>query len=339
MTRAVPLSDAIDEYVGYMQARRLEHNTIKNARYTLKRCLAVWGNVYVSSIQPRHINRLFAENNWAPRTVNTNLQVIRQFLEWCRNQAYLPLTSDPCFGWRNMKVPEHDKLRVPVEEFGALLDTAEHPRDRGQIAVGLFLFLRGSELQQLHVGDIDFKRSLAHVWRQKTKEDDTLPICEELRLELVRYLNWYRQDQGTLRDEWFLFPAKVKHPWIPDGQGRLIPPPTLASLAPTCRQTHTYRPVKRALEQLGYPVKGEGEHTLRRSGARAYADALRAQGYDGALLRVASMLGHKDTKVTEHYIGWRLEKQQRNEALAGKPMFGDLFAEGQVLKLASEGSE
>ena len=335
MTKAVNLSDAIDEYLGYMHARRLEPNTIKNARYLLKRCLSIWGNIYVSSLLPRHVNRLFSESQWAPRTVNTNLQVLRQFLEWNRNQGYLPLTSDPCFGWRNMKVPEHDKLRIPVERFPELLDAAEHPRDRGQIAAGLFLFLRGSEMQAMHVGDLDFKRLTAHIWRSKTKEEDTLPVCEELRVEMVRYLNWYRQDQGFLRDEWLLFPAKARHPWVPDGQGRLTPPATLARLEPLRKQTHPYRPVQRVLDALGYPTKGEGEHTLRRSGARAYADALRNQGYDGALIRVASMLGHKDTKQTEHYIGWQLEKQQRNEALAGRLMFPEgTMQAGAVLRIA-----
>lgn len=118
----------------------------------------------------------------------------------------------------------------------------------------------------------------------------------------------------------------------------MMPQEGLAALIVDKPQSHTYRPAQRALEALGYPVLREGEHTLRRSGARAYADQLRSQGYDGALLRVASMLGHKDTKQTEHYIGWHLERQQRNEALAGKSMFGDLFAQdaGIVLPFTKE---
>ena len=159
-----------------------------------------------------------------------------------------------------------------------------------------------------------------------------MPMCTELAGELRRYLNWYRFDAGTLRDDWFLLPAKHKQPWVNIG-GKLTRPLGEAHLRPTVRQTHMYRPAQRALAALGYPTLWEGEHTLRRSGARAYADTLRSQGYDGVLLRVASLLGHKDTKQTEHYIGWHLEKQQRNEALAGQPMFGDILTSGKVLKL------
>ena len=78
---------------------------------------------------------------------------------------------------------------------------------------------------------------------------------------------------------------------------------------------------QRGLEALGYPVLWEGEHTLRRSGARAYADRLRSDGVDNALLATAAMLGHKDTKVTMVYIGWELEKDARNKSIAGQPLF------------------
>ncbi len=55
---------------------------------------------------------------------------------------------------------------------------------------------------------------------------------------------------------------------------------------------------------------------------RALADALNeAGGSDGALMRVASMLGHSDVRVTQKYIGWEAERRARNEAVAGKVMF------------------
>jgi hypothetical protein len=49
------------------------------------------------------------------------------------------------------------------------------------------------------------------------------------------------------------------------------------------------------------------------------------------------MLGHKSTKITEHYIGWGLERQQRNEQLAGQPMFaGRVTRHGQVLRVVGD---
>lgn len=334
------LSDGIDEYLGFLTARQLAKNTVKNTKYLLKRALALWGNIHMTNLQQRHVNQLFAEARWAPRTHNTNLQILRQFFQWARNQGYMPMNNDPAFGWRNMRVPKHDKLRLPVEQFMDLLDAAEHPRDRAQIAAGLFLFVRGSELVTIRIGDVDFSRSEVAIWRHKTKEADVLPMCDELQTELVTYLNWYRADQGDLHEQWRLFPAKDKASlrWSGvKGQYRTMAPPTEpARLAPMNEQSHPYRAAQYALAKLGFPTYWEGEHTLRRSGARAYADSLRSQGYDGALLRVASMLGHKDTKQTEHYIGWELERQQRNADLAGKPMFGDRLTRHETLRLVKE---
>ena len=85
------------------------------------------------------------------------------------------------------------------------------------------------------------------------------------------------------------------------------------------------RCVSRALKTLGYTKEDDeprmGVHTLRRSGARALFDVLRNQGYDGALKRVSAMLHHKNTAMTEHYLGLDIERTQRNDMLRGEIMF------------------
>lgn len=85
--------------------------------------------------------------------------------------------------------------------------------------------------------------------------------------------------------------------------------------------TRPSRTVKRVLVRAGYYTLQEGGHTLRRSGARAYFDELVSAGYDGALRRVQSMLGHASSSMTEQYLGLDLDRQKRNFDLAGKPMF------------------
>lgn len=324
------LSDAIDSYLAFLAARQLAENSIKASTYTLKGALSLWGNLLVKNIEPRHIDILFAAKQWGPRTHNTNLQIVKQFFGWCRNQGYMSADNDPTFGWRNRKVPNDEQLRIPVERFADLLDAATHPRDRAQIAVGLFLFLRGSEAVLLTIENLDFSRHTVDVYRPKTKEYDTLPMCEELEDELLRFLHWYKRKHGPLQPDWYLLPATCHV----SGAGQVNPQIRQQvlddrELRPRNKQTKPYMVAQRAIARLGYDTARTGEHTLRRSGARAYADQLRHTGYDGALLRVASMLGHKDTKQTEHYIGWHLEKQQRNEALAGKSMFDGLISKGQ----------
>lgn len=335
MPKATTLSLAIDQYLAHLQARGLAKNSVKNNRQVLHKALVVWGNIQVQSIAPRHVDRLFAEGQWSPSTQNLYLGYVRQFLAWCRANSLMHRDSDPTVGWRNIKVPKVERVRIPLHEFPALLDAANHPRDRAVVALGLFTFMRGSEVQSLRIGDLDLSACTLHMYRHKTEEEDSLPVAEELRVEMVRWLNWYRQDQGHLDPHWFLVPAKEKDEWGND-DGEFTKLSGLAHVTPMRHMTHPYRAVRRTLALFGVDEKGVGGHTLRRSGARALFDTLRGSGYDGALMRVSSMLGHHDTRVTERYIGLGLERTQRNEQFAGKRMFPALET-GSTLKVVSDG--
>ena len=327
MLKAINLVEAKAEYAGHLQARGLARSTVKGQQQVLNACQAEWGNVRVSTITGSHIDRLFRRAEWAESTRNLYLGTLRSFFQWCRRENYMSRDFDPTAGWRNLTVPKRDKMRLPLDEFPALLDACVHPRDRMLCALGIYTFLRGGEIATLQVSALNLDKHELTIYRHKTREDDVLPVSLELAAEFERYFKWYRHDVNTphLRHEWFLIPAKGPNPtrYNPVTH-RIEVAGGLAHLRPTKKVTHPYRSVQRALIILGYEALGEGEHTLRRSGARALFDTLRAQGYDGALMRVSSMLGHKDTRVTERYIGLSLERTQRNEMIAGNIMFPSL---------------
>lgn len=340
MPKSVPLSDAMGEYRQHMLARNLSANTVKNNLQPIGKGLALWGDILCSSVSPRHIDRLFQHEDWSPSTRNLYLGQVRLFFAWCRRHGYVPKDYDPTDGWRNVRVPKVERMRIPVEDFPSLLDSASHPRDRMVCALGVYTFMRGSEIQTLRIRDYDKSKHTLHIYRHKTREEDTLPVCEELAREFDVWLRWYAQDRNSvLNPDWYLVPAKGPNPTIYDPfTRRLVQVPGVSGVKPECVITHPYRAVQRTMAALGYSVMGEGEHTLRRSGARALFDELRTQGYDGALMRVSSMLGHRDTRVTERYIGLGLERTQRNEMLAGKPMFPSR-AEGVVIQFRSANGE
>lgn len=326
MSRNTPLSDAIEQYQLHMQARALEPRTIKNNLQPLRRGLEEWGNIQTGSITGQHIDRLFRRASWSPTTRNLYLGSLRGFFTFCRREGHIAKDFDPTSGWTAMRTPRRERMRLDVGEFPALLDACQHPRDRFVCALGLYTFLRGGEIASLRVADLDLERFELTIWRHKTKEADVLPVCEELAEEAHAWLEWYRRDttRVPLDPNWFLVPAKLPNLTRQNPLTHRIEviPGALAPLRPDRQMSHPYRAVQRALAALGYDTEREGEHTLRRSGARALFDALREQGYDGALMRVSSFLGHKDTRITERYIGLTLERTQRNEQFGGKPMFG-----------------
>lgn len=325
MTRKPTISEARTPFRYHLVSRGLGERTIKNYMQTLNRWEELVGDTRIDQIQASHVDRFFGEGAWAPKTQNLYLSLLRGvFFPWCRRQGYMPRDHDPTEGWRNAKSEKSEQLWLPVDEFPALLEAADNPRDRAVIALGLFTFARGSELSTLRIQDVDFDKSLLTLYRWKTKDADLMPISSELWSEMDRYLAYYKVNQGfELKPEWYLVPVRSKTVPVWDYETRTIDPTRRreADLLPTQRLYRPYEPVKRALRKLGYDPKGSGAHTLRRSGARALFDRLRKEGYDGSLRRVSSMLGHKDTKTTEIYLGLSLEREQRNELLAGQPMF------------------
>ena len=324
MAHSIGLSDAIAQYERHLRARGLADNTVRNTVQVLNRALTLWGDVQLTTLTHAHVDDLFAHYGWKESTRNLYLSRLNVFLQWCRGHRWMARDWSPTDGWRPVRVPRVDRTRVPVDEFAALLDAATHPRDRAVCALGLFVMLRGSEIQSLRLRDLSLDSLELVIYRHKTKQADVMPVSEELRVEMVRWLNWYRADQGSLRPDWFLVPAKdPNHTFYDPATGRIgVDTSVPASLRPATRLGKPYAAVQRALEGLGYDGYREGEHTLRRSGARALADALNEDGgSDGALMRVASMLGHSDVRVTQKYIGWEMERRKRNEAVAGRVMF------------------
>ena len=327
-------SEAMEEWLAHLKAKGLERNTIKAHQVPLRQALTHIGNIYVSNITPEHIDKLFTHHGWAPRTRNLYLGQYRQFFAYCRRHGWMPKDYDPTESWRMLKVPNIEMPRIGIEDFPRLLEAATDPRDRAVCALGLYTFCRASEIQSLRIRDINFDTNVVTIFRHKTKEADDLPLVSELAEEMVLWLNFYRAQQGRLEPDWFLVPSKGPLPmgWCPRSR-RLAPTGEPSQLRPTRRMSHPYRASQRPLRAIGLTEKGTGGHVLRRSGARQLFDRLRNEGYDGALKRVQSMLGHSNSIITERYLSLGVERMQRNEMLSGKPMFPDARKPGSLSEL------
>lgn len=325
MSKKPTISEARTPYRYHLVSRGLGDATVKNHMQILNRWVALVGDTRIDAIREHHLDTFFGEGQWAPKTQNLYLSLLRGvFFPWCRRQGYMLKDYDPTEGWRNAKSERCEQLWLPVEEFPALLNAATNPRDRAVIALGLYTFARGSELSTLRLQDLDLERNRLTLYRWKTKDADVMPVSAELAEEMDRFLRYYRKNVGfDLKPEWYLLPVRGKSAPVWDYQRKVIVPELRKDplLQPEVRLFRPYEPVKRALRALGYDPKGTGAHTLRRSGARALFSRLRSEGYDGSLRRVSSMLGHKDTKTTEIYLGLSLEREERNEMLAGQVMF------------------
>lgn len=315
MGRRVRLEQARDEYLDHCRARGLAPGTIRSHKQTIDTVFKATGNVWVDALDHRSMDKVFALNAWQPATVNQRLGQLKQFFKWCRARQLMLQNSDPLYGWRNVKVPTKTRTLIPRSEWSRLFQACTHQQERILVATGLYLFLRGSEQKLLRLKHVHLASGEIEIYRIKTKDYDLMPISAELDEHLRMHLRWMTEN-GAVDPEHFLIPGRTNS--LRGVNGKYVPG---QGINPEKSVHMPHLALQRVFKRAGYPVDGEGEHTLRRSGARAYFDSLVSQGYDGALRRVQSMLGHKHSQMTERYLGLDLDRQARNADLRGRPMF------------------
>lgn len=317
------LSDVIDTYIADRRARGLAASTIRSQKGTLSLFLADVGNIETRRLKPQHLDAFWINRTtWGPATRNRARHTLSIFFAWCRIRGHLPRDYDPMEGTRKERVPQRDRVTIPQSEFEPFLDKIQDPRKRIAAGLGLYLFLRISDAQALRWQDVNFDTSTIDVYRPKTKQIDTLPICDELMAELRRWRLAYAAKVGNQpQPGWFLIPGMPARGGQRGAKGQkgfveIIERPYL----PTVQANLGYA-MRTLLQAAGYYQPGEGGHTLRRSGAIALYNQLTSLGHDRAIRIVQAMLGHSSVQTTEIYLRLDLDRKVRNDLLAGKRMF------------------
>lgn len=311
------LSQASREYYEHLTAKGQPLSTAKGRLESLRAFERAVGDLDTAKVEPRHVDQLFTLNkHWSAGTRNNRLSHLNLFFKWCRFRRYMPRDNDPTFGWSAIKYAVPDKLRIPRDAWPQLFDACQSSVETTAVATGLYLFLRGSEQQRIKLKHVHLDRSRIEIHRIKNKKWVILPIPAELEPYLRAHLTWMAEQGFTDPEHYLLFSRfppknKVGGKFLAGSGG----------WNPNRPFSRPYTVIQRVLERAGYPIYREGEHTLRRSGARAYFDSLLAQGYDGALLRVQTMLGHEKSEVTERYLGVSLNQMLLEDEIAGKPMY------------------
>ena len=167
------------------------------------------------------------------------------------------------------------RLMLNASELLGLLDHSGNPVERIACALGMNTGLRANDLRHLTVFDASLAGGTIQTEIRKTNKLDVKPITMELARELRLWLDTYAEymgleDRGELPNDWLLVPS-YRTPAAWEQTQQLV-------LRPLGMHTHPWRLVQRPLARMGYPTKGEGFHTLRRSSARALFESLRSGG-------------------------------------------------------------
>lgn len=312
------IANAETEYVHWRITQGFARATVRNDRSAIKIMRDTLGDDYlIADIDDRSFIKTLerASITRSAASVNMVQSCLSAFFKWCRMRKYMGIDVDPLMGSRYKRVPKKERRRLSIHEFPAFLDCATDPRDRATLSLGLYLFLRSSEIVSLRVRDVNLNEGNVGVTVHKTGDYDIMPISKELDRELRRWFVAYAELAGPLKPDWHLVPAKYQK-----GFGTL-------GLNPTAKISRPEEIVKKNLTAYGWEdTHWQGFHLLRSSGARAWFDELNEQTIDGGLKIVQAHLHHSSVVMTERYLGLTADRVKRDRLLRGEEMFPSLSA-------------
>ena len=133
-----------------------------------------------------------------PSTYNLYFTNIRLFFKWCMVRGYT--TVDPFFGQRESPAPA-SHLRIPLEKFPTLINSAYRPRERMMVCLGLYLMLRESEVRSIQLKHVNLSEGWIQVTIHKNRDKtiDQMPISPELDAELRTWLTFSPTPRTTRR--------------------------------------------------------------------------------------------------------------------------------------------
>lgn len=324
---SISILQAEREYIQWRMSQGFARATVRNDKSAIKIMRDALGDSYaIESIDDRSVTRVLdrASDTRSAASVNMVHSSLSAFFKWCRMRRYMGVDNDPLLGMRYKRVPKKERRRLAIHEFPAFLDAATDPRDRAACSLGLYLFLRSSEVVSLRLRDLDLQAGTIGVTVHKTADYDVMPISRELDRELRAWLSHYQAECGPLKKDWFLVPAKVQA-----GFGT-------HKLNPTAKISRPEEIVKKTVAAYGWEdTHWQGFHLLRASGARAWFDELDEHTIDGALKTVQAHLHHSSVTMTERYLGLTADRAKRDRLLKGMDMFPSLNA-GNVIPMRKE---
>jgi integrase len=182
------LNEAISLYSKWRLDEGFSRNTVRNDKSGLTFLQRVMpSEALVESVDreaARQALELAAEQR-SPASVNAVHASMSAFFKWCRIMGHTPLDHDPLLAMRYKKVGKKDYPRLSRLEFKPFLDAAINPRDRILAALGIYLFLRGSEAVSLRVRDVKLGSGTIGVTVYKTHDYDIMPISRAIGAPVV----------------------------------------------------------------------------------------------------------------------------------------------------------
>lgn len=287
-------------------------HTLRTYRRVLNQFARTTTAANTEDLEPEIITQFLAserQRGQSERSIETSYKTLQSFCNWLETRYGMAspighgrrkLVEAPKAPVRRPRIAEHEEIRNLLESIPAL--TWTDFRDRALILFLVESAARVSEVAQMNCADVDFARGFAVV-HGKGGRDRLTPITQPCSYAIWSYLA-ARPEQSppalwvSAMDSGPMDAAPIR--------GRLSAAGVRYILARRC-------------EDAG--IAPINPHAIRHYSATHMLNS----GMD--ISSVQSILGHADTRMTQHYARWRIDalKQKHAEIWTREAMRGSPF--------------
>ena len=212
------------------------------------------------------------------RSIAGNASVLRDFFRyaeeqgWCEHGVRSSIRSPRCYKMES--VPSF----ITWDQVRTMLDNQDDESPRGILDHAILQLLsvyglRSSEVADLKLSDIDWRREVIHLRRSKGCRPQEMPLVKNVGESIIRYLKEVRRNEG-----------RCEYVFI-----------CLRSPYQKMNTSSIYKIVRDELVKYDLNVKHRGPHTLRHSCATHLVNS----GH--SMKEVADLLGHQMLDTTSIY--------------------------------------
>jgi site-specific recombinase XerD len=275
----------LEQYGQYqLEERGLSEKTVAHDYCTLKEFLREAGHVLssFSKLTPQIIDHVFLQKankkTYSRETIKGYVLTVKSFLRYAEDRNLCKEGLSDCIqGPRTYALsflpvsPSWESIEKMVTDC-----KTDYPTDIRDYAILQLLTvygLRSSEVSNLRLKDIDWRKELVHVRRAKKASPQTFPLIKSVGEAILDYIKRVRPRDCHLE---FIF-LNMRSPYAPLSTGGM------------------YQLVNKRLKPLSLAIPHLGPHCLR----HANATHLINQGFP--MEAISAQLGHKDIESTRIY--------------------------------------
>jgi site-specific recombinase XerD len=276
------MTDAIIHWRRYLKRRNCSPNTVKNYLCAI-RSFVLWLDVPIEHVTHAKVSHYIDElmrRRLKPKTINCQLNGIRQFYYYLRDEGVLEI-ANPVKNTHAQKMSRPLPRHLKDEQVESFFHAIARPRDRAMFMLMVRCGLRVEEVAQLTFGAVDYKHRKLLIEDGKGGKDRIVYLSQDACQALVAYL-------------------RVR----PSSRTRRI---FLVEKGPCTGQPISIRGIQKRMEHYARKTKLRVScHQLRHTMATQLLNA------DADLCTIQDLLGHSNVKTTQRYCRVSNLKVQRD---------------------------